>query len=128
MNTWGSLQDNPIAADRPRGSGTARCTDAPPQFLTIPFGLHDAEVVTDFLHHAGFSYVQSAVVELHGREPVGARGGDGRAVRHAAVHATAGARHRDPRGLVDAVAARLAREGGFAPMRLPMKAFVFTAQ
>ena len=35
---------------------------------------------------------------------------------------------RDPRRLVDAVAGRLTREGGFAPMRLPMRALVFVAQ
>ncbi|AMY07518.1 Demethylmenaquinone methyltransferase [Luteitalea pratensis] len=127
MNTWGSLEDNPVAGSAHEEMARA-FPDAPPQFLSIPFGLHDAGVITGFLHHAGFSYVQSAVVECTA---------ESRSAHAAAMGVLCGTplftqlQQRgvdDPRRLVDVVAARLAREGGFAPMRLPMKALVFTAQ
>ena len=80
------------------------------------------------LHVAGFSYVHSAVVDLVAESP---------SAHAAAMGVMCGTpmftqlQERgidDPRGLVDAVAARLAREGGFAPMRLPMRALCSRAQ
>lgn len=127
MSTWSSLADNPIARVAFEEVLRALPDDTPP-FLTTPFCMDDAEAVTELLHAAGFTYVQSAVVD---------QTGESASAHAAAMGLLCGSPVRlqlqergieDPRRLVDAVAARLAREGGFAPMRLPMRAIVFTAQ
>ncbi len=127
LSTWGSLDDNPVAAIT-QEEVTRAFPEAPPPFLQVPFGMHDPDVVVDLLHGGGFSYVTSDVVSLEAVSP---------SAHHAAVGLLCGSpmftqlQERgldDPRGLIDTLAARLARAGGFAPMRLPMKAFVFTAR
>lgn len=127
LSTWGSLDDNPVAGIT-HEEVTRVFPEAPPPFLRVPFGMHDPDAVVDLLHAAGFSYVTSEVVSLEAMSP---------SAHHAAVGLLCGSpmftqlQERgldDPRGLIDALAARLARAGGFAPMRLPMKAFVFTAR
>ena len=127
LSTWASLDDNPVAGITYEEVARA-FPDSPPPFLQVPFGMHDPDAVIDLLHAAGFSYVTSEVVALEAVSP---------SAHHAAVGLLCGSplftqlQDRgldDPRELIDALAARLAREGGFAPMRLPMKAFVFTAK
>ena len=125
LSTWGSLAENPI----PRAVHEELADvlpDAPP-FLEVPFGLHDVEAVTTLLHGAGFSYVRSDAIEFTAESP---------SAHAAAMGLLCGSpmflqlqeRGADMRHLLDVVSARLARDGGFAPMRLPMKAYVFTAQ
>ncbi|MGV3518325.1 class I SAM-dependent methyltransferase [Luteitalea sp.] len=127
INTWGSLSDNPIA--RIAHEEVARALpDDPPPFLTVPFGLHDADAVTALLHEAGFTYVQSSVVDLTGRSH-SAHGAAWGLLCGSPMYTQLQERGvSDPRRLVDTVAGRLTREGGFAPMRLPMRALVFAAQ
>lgn len=127
MSTWASLADNPIA--RIAHEEVARALpEAPPPFLTLPFGMHDGEAVTTLLHEAGFSYVQSSQVELTGQSPSAHAAAMGLMCGSPMFTQLQQRGIDDPRGLVDVVSARLAREGGFAPMRLPMRALVFTAQ
>ena len=68
MSTWGSLEANPIARIAHEEVERA-LPDAPPPFLTIPFGLHDADAVTALLHEAGFGDVHSDVVDLTAESP-----------------------------------------------------------
>jgi len=127
MSTWGALDANPIARIAHEEVERA-LPDAPPPFLTMPFGLHDADAVTAMLHEAGFSYVQSGVVELTAESPSAHAAAMGLMCGSPMFTQLQERGIDDPRRLVDIVAARLAREGGFAPMRLPMRAIVFTAQ
>lgn len=127
MNTWGALADNPIA--RTAHEEVARVLPHnPPTFMEVPFGMHDVDEVTDLLHAAGFTYVRSDIVDCIG---------ESESAHHAATGLMCGSpmfsqlQERgiaDPRTLVDGVAVRLAELGGLAPMRLPMRALVFTAQ
>ncbi len=127
MSTWGALADNPI--DRIAFEEVSRALpgDAPPS-LTTPFSMDDPELVTSLLHEAGFSYVRSAVAELIGESPSAHAAAMGLLCGSPVLVELQDRGIDDPRRLADAVAARLAREGGFAPMRLPMRAVVFTAQ
>ena len=127
MSTWGSLADNPIAGMAHEEVARLLPHD-PPTFLERPFAMHDVAAVTALLHEAGFSYVRADVVE-HTAESASAH--------HAATGLLCGTplaielQERgiaDPRTVVDRLAVRLAELGGLAPMRLPMKAVVFTAQ
>lgn len=126
LSTWCSLDDNPIA--RCANEELARAMpDAPPPFFHVPFGLHNLDAVTTLLRGAGFSYVRADLVELVGESPSAHSAALG-LMCGTPMYAQLQERGADVRRLVDLVSARLAREGGFAPMRLPMKALVFTAQ
>ena len=56
FNVWGSLADNPIASLAHEVIASFFPTD-PPQFYTIPFGLHDEQQLRQMLEDAGFSNV-----------------------------------------------------------------------
>lgn len=127
FSTWAPLADNPIA--RIAHEEIARAVPhGPPPFVPVLFGRHDVHVITDAAHAAGFTYVRADVVEFTG---------ESQSAHHAAMGLVCGSPLRaqlrdrgveDLRPIVEAIGARLARAGGFAPMRLPMKAYVFTAQ
>lgn len=127
LSTWGALAENPTVRVAHEEIRRALPHD-PPRFLETPFAMHDPDLVTDWLHDAGFSYVRSDVVD---------RMGESESAHHAATGVICGSpivsqlQERgltDPGALVDSLAARLAELGGLAPMRLPMRALVFTAQ
>lgn len=126
LSTWGSLADNPVG--RIAYEEVSRVLSDAPTFLVRPFTMHDTEDVTDLLHRAGFTYVQSTTVELMAESPSAYAAAMGMLCGSPTFMQLQERGIEDPRSLVDAVSARLAREGGFAPMRLPMKAHVFTAR
>lgn len=127
MSTWGRLADNPIARAAHDEVGRV-LPHNPPAFMELPFSMHDRDEVTDLLHQAGFTYVRADIVDCIG---------ESESAHHAATGLLCGSplalelQERgipDPRTLVDGLALRLADLGGLAPMRLPMRALVFTAQ
>ena len=126
LNTWGSLDENPIA--RLAQEEVRRALPDAPPFLAMPFTMHDADAVIELLHAAGFTYVQSNSIELIAESPSAYAAATGMLCGSPTYTQLQQRGVTDPRALIDAVAARLAREGGFAPMRLPMKANLFTAQ
>jgi ubiquinone/menaquinone biosynthesis C-methylase UbiE len=126
LSTWGSLEDNPVG--RIAYEAVSQVLKDAPAFLVKPFSMHDTAAVTDLLHRAGFTYVQAASVELVAESPSAYAAAMGMLCGSPTFTQLQERGIEDPRGLVDAVSARLAREGGFAPMRLPMQAHVFTAQ
>jgi ubiquinone/menaquinone biosynthesis C-methylase UbiE len=127
VNVWGSLAENPIAAIAHETIRAFFPAD-PPLFYETPFGLHDEAVVRELFTGAGFTDVncdtvdaiaESASAELAARglvsgSPVGAQIAQRDASKIPAI--------------ADAVAARLQTAGGATPMRLPMRARVFTAR
>lgn len=126
LSTWGSLADNPVARIALEEVQRA-LPDAPP-FLVTPFTMHDADAVIELLHAAGFTYVQSNAIELTAESPSAYAAATGILCGSPTYTQLQQRGITDPRALIDVVAARLAREGGFAPMRLPMRANLFTVQ
>lgn len=126
LSTWGPIEDNPIA--RIAFETVSEALPDVPAFLTAPFSMHDTDVVVDLLHRGGFTYVQSRTLDSVAESASAYAAAMGMLCGSPTVTQLQERGIGDPRGLVDAVSARLAREGGFAPMRLPMKAHVFTAQ
>jgi SAM-dependent methyltransferase len=126
VSVWGSLDENPIARIAHDTIGSFFPTD-PPTFYTVPFGLSDETVVRGLFERAGFDAVSCDVVDIIGESAsadLAARG------LVAGSPAFAQITERDPARVPDilrAVASRLTDAGGEAPMRLPMRARVFTA-
>jgi SAM-dependent methyltransferase len=126
VSVWGSLDENPIARIAHETIGSFFPAD-PPVFYTVPFGLHDRTAVEALFAAAGFSDVSCDTVDLTGvsaSADLAARG----LVTGSPV--SAAITERDPSripAILRAVSERLGAEGGTAPMRLPMRARVFTA-
>ena len=127
VSVWGSLAENPIAAIAHEAIGSFFPAD-PPLFYNTPFGLHDEAVVRGFFTGAGFSEVICDTVDV-----IGESASPALAARGLVSGSPVGAQiaQRDASKLpeiTDAVAARLHIAGGATPMRLPMRARVFTAR
>lgn len=127
LNTWGSLADNPIALTAHEEVARVLPHD-PPRFMEVPFGMHDSEAVTDLLQQAGFTYVRCDVVDCVGESESAHHAATGLLCGSPMVSQLQERGIHDPRTLVDGLAARLTEIGGLAPMRIPMRALVFTAQ
>ena len=127
FNVWGSLADNPIGRAAHETAASFYHTD-PPMFYMIPFGFHDQPAIETMLASAGFESIACDVVDIVGeskRPELAARG----LVLGTPLNTAIQERGTiDADVIVHAVAARLAHEGGAAPMRLPMRALVFTAR
>ena len=126
FNVWGKLDDNPIAAAAHQVVTSFFHTD-PPRFYTVPFGLHDEQLVRGMLTDCGFSHVMCETVDIIGESesPESAARG---LIFGSPISAQISERGTvDPTVIIHAVAARLATEGGGTPMRLPMRALVWTA-
>jgi ubiquinone/menaquinone biosynthesis C-methylase UbiE len=125
FNVWGSLADNPFARIVHETVAAMFPAD-PPQFYTVPFGLHDREQVEHMIVEAGFASVKSAVVDIIGESAsadIAARG----LVLGTPLSSALDERGGNRADVMRAVATRLAAAGGRAPTRLPMRALVFTA-
>jgi ubiquinone/menaquinone biosynthesis C-methylase UbiE len=127
LNTWGSLADNPIARTTDEELARVLPHD-PPRFMEESFGMHDGEAVTDLLHQAGFTYVRCDVVDCVGESESAHHAATGLLCGSPVVAQLQERGIHDPRTLVDGLAARLTEIGGLAPMRIPMRALVVTAQ
>ena len=126
VSVWGSLDENPIARVAHDTIGFFFPKD-PPMFYTVPFGLYDETVVRGLFERAGFDRVSCDIVDTIGESAttdLAARG------LVCGSPAFAQITQRDPSKIPDilqAVSSRLTADGGAAPMRLPMRARVFTA-
>jgi SAM-dependent methyltransferase len=127
FNVWDSLAQNPIANAAHEVAASFYHTN-PPAFYTVPFGFYDRSVIEQLLTDAGFVNLTVDAVDIVGVSETPELAAKG------LVFGTPLNTAIQERGTVDgqvimhAVAARLAHEGGAAPMRLPMRALVFTAE
>ena len=127
LNTWAALRDNPIA-QRAHDTIASFFRSDPPPFYTIPFGLHDADAVKRLLGDAGFTDVDVDVVNITGTSASAVLAAKG-LVCGTPVIAQINERGGVASGaIVHAVAEQLSHQGGAEPMRLPMRALVFTAE
>jgi ubiquinone/menaquinone biosynthesis C-methylase UbiE len=127
LNTWGTLADNPIAGRAHTAVASFFHTD-PPQFFNVPFGLHDADVVRKMLLEAGFKTVDVDVVDLIGTSASALTAAKGLIFGTPVIHQIEERGGQAPDVIMHAVAERLSQEGGAQPMKLPMRALVFTAR
>jgi len=122
FSVWGRLEDNAFARVAHRTIGSFFKAD-PPTFYQVPFGFHDAALITKLLRDAGFEgvVVESVTKELTAPSAQGfARG----LVEGNPVVAAIREAGLPPGEIVAAVAAALAREGGGAPFRSKMTALI----
>lgn len=127
LSVWGSLGDNPIAAAAYEVILGFFHID-PPRFLDTPFGSYDPAPIAAWLSAAGFSRVDHEIVDVEGHSATAELAAAGLVLGTPNVTQINQRGGVEPMVIVHAVAARLAREGGAAPMRLPMRAIVFNAR
>jgi SAM-dependent methyltransferase len=126
FNVWGSLGDNPIGNLAHEVIASFFPTE-PPQFYTVPFGLHDETQIRQMLGEAGFPIVTCEIVDRVGESELPELAAKGLIFGSPVLIAIEERGTVDPVVVMHALAARLVTEGGAAPMKLPMRALVFTA-
>ena len=127
VSVWGSLDENPIGAIA-HDVIPSFFPDDPPPFYKIPWGLHDEAAVRQLFNGAGFTDVGCDTIDVLGESVSAQLAARGLVSGSPAV---AQIEQRDAStipAITDEIAARLTAAGGSAPMRLPMRARVFTAQ
>ncbi len=127
LNTWGTLAQNPVGRIAYETVASFFPAD-PPDFYSVPFGLHQPEVVRGFLAAGGFTAVSCDEVTLEGRATsardlaIGLVEGNpvGTAIRERGTVPL--------QKVIEAVAAAVEKECGDRPVRAPMCALVFGAR
>jgi ubiquinone/menaquinone biosynthesis C-methylase UbiE len=127
FNVWDSLAQNPIAKAAHEVAASFYHTN-PPEFYTVPFGFYDRSVIEQSLTDAGFVNLTFDTVDLVGESETAERAAKGLVLGTPLNAAIQERGTVNGQVIMHAVAARLAHEGGAAPMRLPMRALVLTAE
>lgn len=126
FNVWDEIVHNPGA--RIAHEITATFFPAnPPTFYTVPFSLHDPGPVRALLDEAGFGEIAWTRLEKTGSSPSSADAATGLIDGNPIL---ASIMERRPEALGDikqAVAAAIAGELGDRPVRVPLRALVFSA-
>lgn len=126
FNVWDSFEHNPFGRIAHQTIASFFPAE-PPTFYFTPFGFHDAELIRSMLRTAGFRDVQ---VEHVSGEAVAKSARDFATglVRGNPVSAEIASRGTvDVENVVEALEAELAKAGGSAPHRSPMRALVVRA-
>ena len=76
FNVWDAIEHNEVCRIT-HETVAGFFPDNPPQFYTVPFGLHDHETIRRLLTRAGFEQVEHAVVEKTGASPSAAEAATG---------------------------------------------------
>jgi SAM-dependent methyltransferase len=127
VSVWDRLEDNPVPRITHETVSTYFPSD-PPQFYTIPFSLHDPEVVLRLLDGAGFVDVQWERLDRTGVSPSAAEAVIGLIEGNPIYLAIM---ERRPAALADikaAVARNVAAALGDHPLRCPLRTIVFSAR
>jgi ubiquinone/menaquinone biosynthesis C-methylase UbiE len=127
LNTWASLADNPIARIAHDEVASFFHTN-PPSFFSLPYGLHDQTAVKQMFSDAGFESVDCDVVDYTATSASAQGAAKGLVFGTPLFTQIQDRGTADPTAIMHAVATRLAEAGGAQPMRLPMRALVFTAR
>ncbi len=127
FNVWDVMARNPLARIAHETVASFFPAD-PPTFYTVPFSLHDPEPIQALLGQAGFGQIAWTHLEKTGTSPSASDAVtgliDGNPIRDAIMK-------RRPEALGEikqAVAAKVAAELGDKPVRIPLRALVFTAR
>jgi len=127
FNVWDAFAYNPIARITHETVAGFFPTD-PPRFYAVPYGFHEPEPIRTLLTEAGFERTQWAHVDKTGTSPSAEDAAtgllEGNPIRDAIVARRAEALPEIKRAL----AARIAAELGDRPVRVPLRALVFSAR
>ena len=126
FNVWDGFAHNSFGRIAHEVIGGFFRTD-PPNFYQVPFGFNDPALLRRLLAANGFVDVSLEHVTLEARS-ASARSFAVGLVRGNPVIIPIVERGLDAEGVIDAVAAVLARAGGDSPFRAPMQAVVVTAR
>jgi ubiquinone/menaquinone biosynthesis C-methylase UbiE len=126
FNVWDSLAHN----DLPRvvqATLEERFPDHPPQFLPVAFGYHQRHVITATLESAGFSQVTLVEVAKRSVRSSARQVATGLITGTPVRYALLQLGNSNEMELIDAIAARLAKEFGDPPTNAKLLALVVTA-
>jgi ubiquinone/menaquinone biosynthesis C-methylase UbiE len=127
FNVWAGLEDNPIGRIANEVI-TSYFPSDPPMFYRIPFGLDDPSLLQRLLSEAGFEIVQVERLMLEARGASAMEAARGLVTGNPVLLEILQRGSARPDAIIEALARELARAGGEAPLRLPMRALVFLAR
>jgi ubiquinone/menaquinone biosynthesis C-methylase UbiE len=127
FNVWDAIERNPIARITHETVGSFFATD-PPQFYRLPFSLHDAAAVLKLVEGAGFTEIRWDYVEKTGTSPSAADAATGLIEGNPILGPIMERRPESLGEIKAAVAAKVAAELGDRPVRVPLRALVFSAR
>ena len=126
FSVWDSLERNRFASVAHDAINAFFASD-PPTFYQVPFSLYDTEALRAMCAAAGFGAVKIDAIDVPGESPSArdlARG----LIEGNPVGSTVRERGLDDAKIIETVAARLAREFGDRPIRIPLRYAILTAQ
>ena len=127
FNVWDGMDANPIPKIVFEAS-VQYFPESPPQFMRVPFSLHDPEPIRAWLTDAGFQNIEWRTLSKVGASPSAAEAAIG-LVEGSPLYTEI--MNRRPEALADikaTVAAHIAAGFGDHPVRCPLRAHVFSAQ
>lgn len=127
LSVWDRLEDNPVARITHETVATFFPSD-PPQFYTVPFSLHDLEVVRRLLDGAGFKDVQWERVDKTGVSPSTADAAIGLIEGNPIYRAIMERRSAALADIKATVARNVAAALGDHPLRCPLRSIFFSAR
>jgi ubiquinone/menaquinone biosynthesis C-methylase UbiE len=127
FNVWDAIARNPIARITHETVAGFFPTD-PPQFYTVPFGLHQPETLRTLLGEAGFRQIEWAYVDKTGMSPSAADAATGLIEGNPILGAIMERRPEALPEIKKAVAAQIAAKLGDRPVRCSLRALVFSVR
>ena len=126
FNVWDEMARVPIARITHETVATFFPAD-PPQFYTVPTGFYQPEPILALLEQAGFGPVEWSYVEKTGTSPSAAEAATGLVEGNPILGAIMQRRPEALGEIKQAVTAAVAAELGDRPVRVPLRALVFSA-
>jgi SAM-dependent methyltransferase len=127
FNLWDAMAHNPPARIAHETAAAFFPAD-PPSFYAVPFSLHDPEPILALLKQAGFGEIALTRLEKTGTSPSAADAATGLIEGNPILDAIMERRAEALADIKRAVAATIADELGDPPVRIPLRAFVFSAR
>ena len=126
FNTWDRIDANPFSMIA-REVFTGAFPADPPQFLEVPFSMHDPDLMRSLVTDAGFHEVTVEHREVEVEAESAHSHATGMVRGTPASHGIA-ERGGNPPELIAAIAARAGARFGEAPSRFPTRTWVVTAR
>lgn len=127
FNVWDAMAHNPIARITLETAAAFFPAD-PPTFFAVPFSLHDPEPTRVLLEQAGFGQIEWTRLGKTGTSPSASDAATG-LIEGSPIFGQIMERRPEALGEIkQAVAARIAAELGDKPVRIPLRAIVFSAR